>query len=124
MITLRLPLLYADSGQLARERDAEEVAQCIQTILSTGPEELEANPAFGSRVPLLILHPNDAALEREMLEEAGAAIGRWERRAVYLGGTVQVSPDAPRRTRVEVRFALRAAPRRSYTTGVDFGGGA
>mgnify|MGYP002133813201 FL=1 len=123
MITLRLPLLYADTGRLARDADAAEVAQCIQSILGTAPEELEANPAFGSRVPLLILHPNDAALERELLEEAGAAIGRWERRAMYRGGSVTVPPGSPRATRVEVRFALRAAPRQVYTTGVDFGGG-
>lgn len=126
MNTLAIPVLFADDGFLDRDEGAQEIARCLATILSTEPEELEAHPAFGSRVPRLVLEPNDAALAREIVEEAGAAIGRWERRALFRGATVTVDPATPRVTRVEVRFKVRAegALGRERTTGVDLPRGA
>lgn len=80
--TYALPLRFGPRGYLGAATGTRSVLACVETILDTLPGEIEMEPAFGSRVPLLLYEPNDAALAQEMLHETRDAVARNERRVV------------------------------------------
>lgn len=108
--TYALPLRFGPRGYLGAARGPASVLACVATILDTLPGEIEMEPTFGSRLPLLLHEPNDAALEQEMLHETRDAVARNERRVTV--ERARFSRDrGPHTTDADLSLRTRGAAR-------------
>lgn len=113
--TYALPLRFGPRGYLGAATGTRSTLACIGTILDTLPGEIEMEPAFGSRLPLLLHEPNDAALAQEMLHETRDAVARNERRVV-VERAVFSRDRGPRTTDADLTLRPRGARMASQET--------
>lgn len=86
---------------------AEDMAQCIYTILNTIPGSDPLRPAFGSNVYRYIDAPTNK-VEPRLIYEAVTAIERWEKRVAVMKCVLKQDAPAARSLQIEATVIAAA----------------
>jgi len=97
------------NGRMRWSEGERNIAESIEVILKTSPNERVGLPRFGTGLSAYLFEPNNAATHARIAHAIEAALKRWEPRIKLESVSVTASPDASETAIASIAYRLVAS---------------